>query len=613
MQPFTLAFAQSNLTLPAAPIASGRSRFTVTAGAMEDAATHQRLPIRFALGGKNIYYFLTELERGHLQVMPLAYDVRARAWLDSTASMTMHENAVPSEAFDWRDRSLTFNTSCYSCHVSQLATNYDLSSDTYRSTWSEPGINCETCHGPAAAHVAQFQTAPSAKLGLLSMKQMSPAQRNDACASCHAKNTPITAGFTPGERFFDHYDLTALESADFYPDGRDLRENYTITSWRMSECVRKSQLDCIHCHTSSGRYKFADPATANNACLPCHAERVRDVSAHTHHPAASAASRCVSCHMPTTEYARMTRSDHSMRPPAPAATLAVGSPNACNACHSDRDAKWADARVRNWYVADYQAPVLRRAALIQAARQRDWRTLSAMLAALHRNEGDEIFRASLIRLLGNCRDRAVVPELLAAVADPSPVVRASAVEAMGEFPDSATLRAAIQAATDDYRLVRIRAGAVLATRDPEAIDPASREPVAHAVDEYLASLRTRPDDFTQHLNLGVVYADRQQPSLALAEYQTALRLRPDYAPAWVNAAFAYDALGRKADAEDALRRAVNLDPNDPIPPYNLALLLSATKPAEAIEWARRAVQAAPSDPTYRATLADLLARTAAGQ
>ncbi len=81
--------------------------------------------------------------------------------------------------------------------------------------------------------------------------------------------------FAPGDRYFDHFDLVAFEHADFYPDGRDLGENYTYTQWRLSPCAKSGQLDCIHCHTSSGRYRFKEPAKANDACLPCHAERVR--------------------------------------------------------------------------------------------------------------------------------------------------------------------------------------------------------------------------------------------------------------------------------------------------------------------------------------------------
>ena len=115
---------------------------------------------------------------------------------------------------------------------------------------------------------------------------------------------------------------SALESPDFYPDGRDLGENYTFTAWRSSPCAKSGQLDCLHCHTSSGRYRFEDAARANQACLPCHEARVQDGVAHSHHP--DGKTTCIDCHMPKTEFARMVRSDHSMRPPAPAATIAFG-------------------------------------------------------------------------------------------------------------------------------------------------------------------------------------------------------------------------------------------------------------------------------------------------
>jgi hypothetical protein len=55
----------------------------------------------------------------------------------------------------------------------------------------------------------------------------------------------------------------------------------------------------------------------------------------------------------------MDRSDHSMRPPMPAASIAFNSPNACNLCHPDKDGHWADKLVREWRTRDFQAPVLR--------------------------------------------------------------------------------------------------------------------------------------------------------------------------------------------------------------------------------------------------------------
>ena len=92
-------------------------------------------------------------------MLPLAFDMRSKTWMDSTLSMTMHENTQHAKPVTWRDRSLTFNTSCYGCHVSQIETNYNPANDSYHTTWREPGINCETCHGPAGKHVRMYQAA----------------------------------------------------------------------------------------------------------------------------------------------------------------------------------------------------------------------------------------------------------------------------------------------------------------------------------------------------------------------------------------------------------------------------------------------------------------------
>ena len=79
---------------------------------------------------------------------------------------------------------------------------------------------------------------------------------NDMCATCHAKLVPLSTDFIAGEKFYDHYDLITLEHHDFYPDGRDLGENYTFTSWSMSPCLKSDKLDCNQCHTPSGRPRF---------------------------------------------------------------------------------------------------------------------------------------------------------------------------------------------------------------------------------------------------------------------------------------------------------------------------------------------------------------------
>ena len=654
MQPYTAELARTKLTEQKTEIVAGKYRFLADIGkavVLERARKGEKsYPIVQVMGGKNVYYFLTSLERGWLQVLPVAYDVRRREWFDTTASAMRHFGDRRVEALYWKERPLTFNTSCFGCHVSQLSKNYDLKSDSYHTTWAEPGINCETCHGPSGEHVRLFRELPANQpapddIKLIVLTKLTTEQRNATCAPCHAKMSPVTMNFAPGDRYFDHFDLVGFENADFYPDGRDLGENYTYTQWRVSPCAKSGQLDCIHCHTSSGRYRFKDPAKANDACLPCHAARVADAPAHTHHKAGTDGNECISCHMPMTEFARMRRSDHSMRPPTPAATLLYNSPNACNLCHTNKDAAWADKFVREWRPRDYQKPVLDRAGLIAAARKQDWKKLPDILAYLSRTNREEMQTVSLVRLLANCVADEQWPVLRNLMADPSPLVRASAAEALGLRLDQPNIAALCQAAGDDYRLVRVRAASALAAVPEESLPEAQRSRVRAAVAEVMDSMRSRPDDMASHYNLGNLHMSRSQMPEAVAEFETATRLQPDALPPYVNVALAYNALGQNDKAEASLRHALSLDPTnsaanlnlgmllaevgkmteaektfrvafkaDPRSAqaaYNLGVLLSKDHPQEALTWCRRAAELRPENPQYGYTYAFYLYR--AGQ
>ncbi|MEW6747540.1 MAG: tetratricopeptide repeat protein [Planctomycetota bacterium] len=646
MQPFTPEFARAQLTPQESEIGIGEARYradiergcVLERGPGLTPAGEREHAIQQVLGGKNVYYFLTPLERGRLQVLPVAFDVRAKEWFDTTASAVRHFADNPDEAIDWREPQLTFNTSCYSCHVSQLATNYDLETDSYQTVWREPGINCETCHGPAGQHVRVCKEAPAgerpADLHIIITKNFTAAQTNSMCAPCHAKMRPLTTSFLPGERFFDHFGLTTLEDPDFYPDGRDLGENYTYTLWLMSPCVQAGELDCMHCHTSSGRYRFRG-SEANNACMPCHEPHVRDPEVHTHHRTDGPGGECVACHMPKTTFARMARSDHSMRPPAPAATLAFGSPNACNLCHTDQDAAWADRFVREWRRRDYQAPVLHRAGLIAAARKGEWQRLPEMLDLLASDECDEILAASLVRLLGSCPDERKWANIVTALNHRSPLVRASAAEALGLTPE--TVSALLVATADEYRFVRVSAAATLAALPRQDLSDRDLESLNRATAEFMAVLSARPDDHSSHYNLGNFNLERGEAERAVSCYETALRLEPRSLPAHVNAAIALNVLGRNDEAERHLRRALAIDPRnvpanlnlglllgemgrgqeaeqvlrtvfeiDPtsaVAAFNVAVLVAEMHLGEAIQWCEKAVRLRPEEPRYAYTLA----------
>jgi tetratricopeptide (TPR) repeat protein len=584
MQPFTAKLFQTKLSAQTQNLVIAGSDYRVifdgSRGWISESSSkgNKKYPMIHALGGKNVYYFLTPMERGRLQVLPLAYDVRSKSWFDTAASGIRHFQGIEEDPVGWKDPEYTFNTSCYGCHASQFTRNYDLKTDTYNSIWQEPGINCEACHGSAMEHVRVCRQAEKGqpprdlKIDVIRPPKFSRKLAGDACASCHAKASPLTISYKPGDDFFDHFDVGVFDSPDYYPDGRDLGENYTYTQWLMSPCAKSGQMDCLHCHTSSGRFRFAGDKK-NNACLPCHADKVDKASEHSHHQKGSEGSQCISCHMPKTEFARMSRSDHSMLPPTPSTTIAYKSPNACNVCHKDKDAAWADKWARQWRKRDYQAPVLLRASLIDAARKRDWKKLPAMLEYLKRNDHDDVFAASLIRLLRPCDDDRKWPILFRALAAPSPLVRANAAESMGDRLDDETLRALSAAIQDKSRLVRVRAASAMAAFPRETLDAKTLAAFDMAAVEFKSTLDARPDSWASHYNLGAFYFAQRDYQKAASFYETAIRLQPRVIQPYVNISFAYNALSLNDKAEQSLRKALKIEPKSLEANLNLGLLL----------------------------------------
>ncbi len=651
MQPYTPALGKSKLTAHTDDIVikDAKYRFvTSDDGAVVTEAASGKIkkyPVAHAMGGKNVYYFLTPLDKGKLQVLPVAYDVNEKKWFDTAASAVRHFVNQPDEPYHWTDYPYTFNTSCYGCHVSQMVNTYDLKTDTYNTVWKEPGINCESCHGPAKEHLEIAAAHPDgegvddwAMPIILPKYGYTVHQTNAACSNCHAKMSPLGTDFKVGEDFYQYYDLITYEHVDYYPDGRDLGENYTYTSWRQSKCVKNSDMHCLTCHTSSGRYRFHGKE-ANNACMPCHQDKVNNFTDHTHHKPKTGLTQCIQCHMPMTRFGNMNRSDHSMRPPMPAATVKFKSPNACNLCHKKESPEWADKKVRQWHKDDYQAETLKLGTWIQQLRSQNWQSLDEILAYLQSKNRDEIFANSMIRLLRSCPDEKKVGVFIQILKDDSsPLCRASAADALADsVMDAKVVDALVNATADSYRLVRLRAASSLSPVPSESITAAKRPQVKKATDEFIAAMMSRPDDATGHFNLANYFMNKQKVTAAIGYFESAMRLRPDFTPTYINASMAYNQvsqndkalaaldkalqyepnaaaahlnralllaeMGRYDESEKAFRETLKHDPRSAVAAYNLAVLNAQSDPKETLKWARKAAELAPDDQKYTYTAA----------
>jgi tetratricopeptide (TPR) repeat protein len=339
--------------------------------------------------------------------------------------------------------------------------------------------------------------------------------------------------------------------------------------------------------------------------------------------------------MPKTEFARMVRTDHSMRPPSPAATRAFGSPNACGLCHGKKGVAWAEKAVQGRGRGLWSDRIVREGRLVAAARKGDWSRLPDILAYLAAPGRDEVVTTSLVRLLASCPNPSKAPALRAAAADPSPLVRSAAVTVLGRDPGA---RDVVLAATrDEVRLVRVRAAAALVAVDPADIPEADRAGLLAARVEHERSLLARPDDFASQYNLGNLELERGDPAEAAVRYRKALALRPDHVASLVNLSMAearrghLDAAekplreairlqpreaaahfnlglllaekGQAAEAQAALRHALEIDPANAAAAYNLAVLVGEANPREGASLAGRAAERAPQEPRYAYTQA----------
>jgi len=599
--------------------------------------------VLWAMGGHNVYCFLTPLEKGRFQNIPLAYDANRKTWFNYPESAVRHfmEGIEEDEALPWKDAMYTFNTGCYSCHISQLSTNFDLATETYNTTWREAGINCETCHGPAGEHIRIFKELEEGEepeaIGLIVTTNFTQEQHNSSCSPCHAKMNPITPSYMPGDKFFDNYNVTTLEDRDFFPDGRDLGENYTLTGWMMNKCVQESELHCVTCHTSSGRDRNSD--NPNNACASCHQDKTDDPQAHSRHKP-NAGLTCLSCHMPKREFVgHFLRSDHSFRPPMPEATIRFQSPNACNQCHSDKSPEWANKIVKERPNGKYQEETLKWAQLIKEARNNDWKNIDKIYAYIKSGEPNEVITTSFIRLLGTCNLESKYDVLLDALNSDSELVRSSAAIGLSGNTSDKVKTALIKACEDEIRLVRIQAVNAILIFDINRFTPEQQTIIKKAEAEYVTSMTSRPDNWSSHYNLGIYHQNKGSAQAALNSYETAARLYPESIMPLINSSVLYSYTGNQKKAEENLRKVIQFDPDNEAANLNLGLLLAeqgrldeaekALKAAierdpennpvaaknlsvivaqkgdlaEAVKYAQIAAKARPDDPNYAYTLA----------
>ena len=621
----------------------------VTLGADDNVQPYR--PIR-VIGVAPLYQFVIPASAGRYQVCALTFDPAKREWFDVFGE----EDRRPHEWGYWTSRGMNWNAMCAGCHMTRLRKGYDIATDSYSTTWTEVGVGCEGCHGPYQEHVAWYES-DAKDTPWPDRPTRTPDTVFDTCGSCHARRVELTAGFVPGEPFFDHYrPVLPDDPAIYYADGQVREEDYEFISFLSSRMYTEG-VRCINCHEPhSAKVRLE----GNALCLSCHKGKI-DPASHSRHDVNGPGGQCANCHMPLTTYMqRHPRRDHGFTIPDPLLTKELGIPNACNRCHTDKPVDWAIEAADKWYGARLERATRKRARTVARAREGDPAAINDLIAMV-KQEKAPVWRGVAVALLRQWIDvEAIRARFVEWLGDPEPLVRAAAVRAFDVLPDGA--RQVRHLTGDVSRLVRIES-AWTQRRTLDEDSPAGKElnayldqiadqptgalqramfyldrndveraqtwaekavnwdgnspPLRHAlavvlstlgrtpeaIDQLKAAERLEPDSAEHAHSLGLAYAEVGKLQEAIKSLQRACDLEPQFARAWYNLGLAYVQTDDALQGISAIERAEREDATNPEYPYARATVhMQRGERAAAREAVLRALEIAPNFPAARALL-----------
>jgi len=568
----------------------------------------QDFRITHTFGVEPLQQYLIELPGGRHQALSIAWDTRP---VEQGGQRWFHlypEGAMTSDdALHWTGTYQNWNTMCAACHSTNLRKGYDPESDQFQTVWSSIDVACEACHGPGSNHVDNPSASPAmlgtvarawvfaqgARIAELAVASSGSAEI-EVCAQCHSRRAQLGDVVTPGQPFLDGFRPVLLETGLYHSDGQILDEVYVHGSFLQS-AMAEAGVTCSDCHDPHSTELRAE---GNALCTQCHLAAAFEAPEHHHHPAGSAGTKCVSCHMRAETYMVVDpRRDHSFRVPRPDLSVRLATPNACNDCHDDRTAEWAAGQVAGWFPGGRQTQFHYGEALHAG---RGWAADSKdLLRRLIADRGEPaIARATAVSLLAVQLDAAGIDSLASVLNDDVPLVQLAAIEAMQNVPATLRMDYLQRYLTHSLKSLRIAAARSLVTARDQ-LSQRRQEDFSAALAEYLEVQRFNSDRGEGLFNQAVVLAELGQLAEAERVYLEALERDPAFSATYVNLADLYRSLGREQDAERVLETGLDAHPEDP--DIRLALGLSLVRSGrldEAMTHLDAALSTAPEAPYF---------------
>ena len=591
----------------------------------------QEYEIKHTFGIYPLQQYLIEFPDGRLQALGIAWDTRAeseggRKWFH----LYPGEEITYEDPLHWTGLNQNWNYMCAECHSTNLEKNYNHELGTYETTWSEINVSCESCHGPGSDHVDWAEKEDkdyNSEKGLLVTlderkgvnwtinPETGNAQRSkskdtdteiEVCARCHSRRSIIWEDYEHGKSLMDTHLPTLIEEGYYYPDGQILEEVYVHGSFLQSKMYGKG-VTCTDCHNP---HSLKLKKEGNELCNTCHLSSKYDSIAHHNHKLDSEGAECIGCHMPDKNYMVIDpRHDHSIRIPRPDQSIKFGTPNACNNCHNEKDAKWASDVVNEWY-GDKILSNNNYADIFYSSRN-GMPDSEQLLSELAMNgSAPNIVRATALRELGGYLSPQSIDAVSEGLNDPDPLVRAAAVDSLEFVEIPKRVELLFNLLNDPVRGVRIKAARMLASAKQLLVQPDKQQVLNKALNEYIKTQEINLDRPEANLNLGNIYTEMGEFNKAEASYKQAILLDPTSIQGYVNLADLYRIQERDDLGENLLENALKIDTNSAEVHHVLGLLLVRAKRLdEAIYHLGEAAKLSQNNPRYSYVYAVSLSST----
>ncbi|ROV59936.1 deca-heme c-type cytochrome [Vibrio ponticus] len=575
--------------------------------------------ILYTFGWEPLQQYMVQFEDGRVQLIPFVWDTREKQQ-GGQRWFHLYPDTTPTDEFYWTNSGQNWNFMCADCHSTNLAKNYDATTNTYNTQWSEINVGCEACHGPASQHVelaknAQLADNKRAHFGLtrdlaqavnewvfkqgsttMQPKAIHPTDQLQTCAQCHSRRTQLneTADHVKGS-FLDKYRLSFITPELYHHDGQIYDENYVYGSFLQSAMAEKG-VTCTNCHDPhSAKLKVAEEAV----CSQCHLASEYTPEKHTFHQPDTEASQCTTCHMPQTTYMQVDpRRDHSWHVPRADISQHINTPNVCTSCHEDETAQWADKQVARWfpnskYRNQQHFSVAFYADSIGHSGAPDALAYSAQDSSL-----SDIIRGSALERMGGNTGKNTLVALARAVKHESELIRLGAIEGSAGYELNDRWQILAPLLSDSVLSIRAETAAALVSRYREMND-AQRMLINDPLNEYLEIQRFNSDRGFGLVNLANVHRDMGDLAEAEQLYLSAIDIEPYFENSYANLADLYRSQGKEASVLAILQQGMQAQPKSSALPYSMGLaLLRADQGDQAVNYLRQAAQTAESNAQY---------------